>query len=64
LSAVETPNTKPAQTACRSKAAPWPMPKAAWICVAVAGNVWSGVEVAQITRSMSSPVSPASSSAA
>jgi len=40
------------------------MPSSAWMVTAVAGKVWSGVEVARMMRSMSSGASPASSSAA
>ena len=44
---------KPEHTACTSKAAPPVMPRPAWILTAVAGNVRSGVAVAQMMRSMS-----------
>ena len=47
LSAVASAKTKPEQTACRSKAAPWWMPSAFCTATAVAGKVLSGVEVAQ-----------------
>ena len=40
------------------------MPSSAWMVTAVAGKVWSEVEVARMMRSMSSGASPASSSAA
>jgi hypothetical protein len=51
-SAVDSAKTKPEQTACRSKAAPWTMPRPACTVTAVAGKVWSGVEVASTIRSM------------
>src|SRR6476660_5089420 len=40
------------------------MPRSAWMVTAVAGKVWSGVEVARTMRSISSGFRPASSSAA
>ena len=55
---------KPLHTACTSKAAPRSMPRPAWMRVAVAGKVSSGVEVAQTIRSRSSGARPALSSAA
>ncbi len=54
---------KPVQAAEMSKAAARGAPIAAWIWVAVAGNGVSGVTVAQITRSTSSPPTPAISRA-
>ena len=50
--------TKPAQTACTSKAKPPRMPIAFCTLTAVAGKVWSGVAVATISVSMSAPVRP------
>ena len=44
--------TKPEHTACMSNAAPWVMPRPAWTATAVAGKVWSGVEVASTMRSI------------
>ncbi len=56
--------TKPAQTACTSKAKPPRMPMALCTVTAVAGKVWSGVAVATMSVSMSAPVRPASARAA
>ena len=54
---------KPEHTACTSKAAPLVMPRPAWILTAVAGNVRSGVAVAQMMRSMSMGSMPERTSA-
>ncbi len=62
--ACASAKTKPAQTACTSKAKPPRMPMALCTLTAVAGKVRSGVAVATISVSMSAPVRPASASAA
>ena len=63
LSATERPKTKPLQTACTSNAAPRLRPRFAWMRVAVAGKVSSGVEVAQTIMSSSSAAISARASA-
>ena len=63
-SAWASAKTKPAQTACMSKAKPPRMPIALCTLTAAEGKVWSGVAVATISASMSAPVSPPSASAA
>ena len=62
-SAVARPNTKPEHTACRSKAAPWLMPRPAWTETAAAGKVLSGVDVASTIRSIDCASTPAAASA-
>ena len=64
LSATESAQTKPAHTACTSKAMPPVMPSLACTLVAVAGKVLSGVDVASTSRSRESAPMPAASSAA
>ena len=51
-STVASPNTNPEHTACRSKAAPWVMPRPACTETALAGKVLSGVEVASTIKSI------------
>ena len=62
LSAAASANTKPEQTAPTSIAKPL-APSTCCTRVAVAGNVWSGVQVPSTMQSMSLPLSPAFSSA-
>ena len=50
--AVASAKIKPEQTACKSNAAPWLIPRPFWIATAVAGTVLSGVEVASTIRSI------------
>ncbi len=64
LSAVESPKTKPEHTACRSNAAPCVMPSAACTVTALAGKVWSGVDVASTIRSIDDASTLAAASAA
>src|ERR1700730_4789314 len=59
LSATESANMNPAQTACTSKAAPCLIPRRACTFAAVAGNVLSGVAVARKRRARSVPLIPA-----
>jgi hypothetical protein len=64
LSATDSANTKPEQTACTSNATPPCMPIASCTRTAVAGIVRSGVQVASTIRSTSAPLMPACFSAA